>query len=207
LTQCADVAVLEVHDERWRFTHDKLREGLLKSMSTSRSEELHRKVAQAIEAVHPGSSSTAASLAFHWGAAGDYDKEAYYAIQAGNASADLYVDVEARRHYTIAESALDKLPLTLENRQRLVDVLTRHASVSFVADRPDVNLQRLDRTEELLKELPGPDGTPGNDKLRRARLLHWKGRILYYQARARDAIGQFQQLLALAQELNDEYLA
>src|SRR5262249_32465000 len=104
LTQCADVAVLEVHDERWRFTHDKLREGLLTSLPTSLHDELHRKVAQAIEAVPPGSSSTAAALAFHWGAAGDYDKEAHYAILAGNASADLYVDVEARRHYTRAES-------------------------------------------------------------------------------------------------------
>jgi tetratricopeptide (TPR) repeat protein len=52
LDNCAAVRVLEVHEGRWRFAHDKLREGLLLNLQADERRHLHRQVAEAIEQVY-----------------------------------------------------------------------------------------------------------------------------------------------------------
>ncbi len=76
LTTCASAAVLEVRDNRWSFAHDKLREGVIDTLSDK--SELHRQVAQAIEALY--GESRAASLAYHYAQAGDTQQEAHYQL-------------------------------------------------------------------------------------------------------------------------------
>ena len=83
LEDCAGAAVLDVADRRWRFAHDKLREGTLASLPGETARALHRRAALAIEAAHPGASEWLAALAHHWGQAGDMEREAYYARRAG----------------------------------------------------------------------------------------------------------------------------
>lgn len=75
--------VLDVVEERFRFAHDKLREGLLANLSDEDRRTLHRRVAEAIEAVYPDANEQMAALAHHWAAAGDRPKEARYAALAG----------------------------------------------------------------------------------------------------------------------------
>jgi serine/threonine protein kinase/tetratricopeptide (TPR) repeat protein len=83
LETCADVAVLEVDEKSYRFAHDKLREGLLADLGGEAARALNRRIAEAIEAVYPGSSEHVAALARHWAIAGDTAKEAHYATLAG----------------------------------------------------------------------------------------------------------------------------
>jgi tetratricopeptide (TPR) repeat protein len=206
LAMCSEAAVLEVQDERWRFAHDKLREGMLESLSAERKIELNHTIAQAIEAAYPESSRMAAALAYHWGQAGDRAKEARYALLAGKAAARLYADTQARKYFAQSADALASLPDTAESNQMRVDALVGLVSVSFAADSPETNLERLDQAETLVKALPGPDGTPGSDKRRLAHVLLWKGRILYYRGSPREAIAFFQQVLPLGKELGDEQL-
>jgi tetratricopeptide (TPR) repeat protein len=75
--------VLDVVEERFRFAHDKLREGLLANLSDGDRRALHRRVAEVIEAVYPDANEWVAALAHHWAAAGDRSKEARYAARAG----------------------------------------------------------------------------------------------------------------------------
>ena len=49
LSTCANLAILEVIEGRWRFGHDKLRAGILASLKEDELSELHRKVATALE--------------------------------------------------------------------------------------------------------------------------------------------------------------
>ncbi len=81
LTECSDAAVLEFHEGAWRFTHDKLREGLVKSLSFEVLPALHRQLAGLIDS-HYGRQQ-AAALAYHYGEAGDLPRQAHYAAQAG----------------------------------------------------------------------------------------------------------------------------
>jgi tetratricopeptide (TPR) repeat protein len=61
----------------------------------------------------------------------------------------------------------------------------------------------MDELEALARDLPGPNGTPGTDRLRLARVQYWRGRSRYYRNELREAIGYYQQTLAVAQELGD----
>jgi tetratricopeptide (TPR) repeat protein len=79
LRACADVAVLEIQDQRWRFAHDKLREGLLVGLSAEDTKALNRTVAIALESVFPENSDYAQALFEHWYSAGDLPKGAYFA--------------------------------------------------------------------------------------------------------------------------------
>lgn len=81
--QCAAAAVLELHDQRWRFAHDRLREQLLDDLSAAARRELHRKVAEAIEREHRGRTESVSALAHHWRKAGDRTREARYSHAAG----------------------------------------------------------------------------------------------------------------------------
>ncbi|MBZ0276448.1 MAG: tetratricopeptide repeat protein, partial [Anaerolineae bacterium] len=81
LTVCAEAAVLDVQDDHWRFAHDKLREGVLGTVSEDARRALHEKVAQAIEELDDD--EYVAALALHYGKAGNTAKEAYYAALAG----------------------------------------------------------------------------------------------------------------------------
>ncbi|NDJ63162.1 MAG: tetratricopeptide repeat protein [Chloroflexi bacterium] len=83
LAGCANAAVLEAKEGRWRFAHDKLREALLTDLPGAERADLHRQVAEGIEAAYPDDKRYAAVLVTHWRAAGDTDKETYYAQIAG----------------------------------------------------------------------------------------------------------------------------
>ncbi|MBZ4423170.1 serine/threonine-protein kinase [Myxococcus sp. RHSTA-1-4] len=83
LSDCAAAAVLDVADGRWRFAHDKLREGVLEELPAAERPALHRRVAEALVAVHGEGSEWTAALCYHWGAAGDGAREAEYARRAG----------------------------------------------------------------------------------------------------------------------------
>jgi serine/threonine protein kinase/tetratricopeptide (TPR) repeat protein len=80
----ADLSIIEIKEERYRFTHDRFREGLLKVLADDARADAHRRVAQSIERVYADQLAIySAALAFHWAAAGDGAKEARYAAMAG----------------------------------------------------------------------------------------------------------------------------
>jgi tetratricopeptide (TPR) repeat protein len=66
LTVCSDANVLEVQNNLWQFAHDKLRDGLLHSLTERERANLHRQVAEAIQDVYPENSIRYVNLAYHW---------------------------------------------------------------------------------------------------------------------------------------------
>ncbi len=88
LTDCTNAAVLELNDGNWRFTHDKLREGLLMQIDDGHRRELHGAIAASLESVYSINrqrlASQASPLAYHWGRAGNEEREARYARLAGD---------------------------------------------------------------------------------------------------------------------------
>jgi tetratricopeptide (TPR) repeat protein len=84
LLSCADVAVLDLADGGWRFAHDKLREAARRVIPADRLPDLHREVAEAIEAEYPASEAHLAALAEHWNKAGDTQKEQRASTLAGD---------------------------------------------------------------------------------------------------------------------------
>lgn len=84
LNDCADAVVLEVQEGRWRFAHNKLRDGVLSELPPTVQRDLHRKVALGIETVYQyRARQTAAVLAYHWRMAQDVEREEHHAALAG----------------------------------------------------------------------------------------------------------------------------
>lgn len=79
---CAEAAIFEVINGRWRFSHDRIRDGVLAGIDDSERAQLHREVALAIEQLHPDDAAYAATLYDHWRHAGNRDRMAFYAQQA-----------------------------------------------------------------------------------------------------------------------------
>jgi tetratricopeptide (TPR) repeat protein len=73
-------SVLEVQENRWRFAHDKLRDGILERIPTEEVPTYHEQVAEGIETLY--GAERAAALVEHWHIAGRRDKERTYAHRA-----------------------------------------------------------------------------------------------------------------------------
>lgn len=84
LMVCGDAALIEVSHGVWRFSHDKIREGILMQIAPPDRPELHAQAARAIEAAYAHDvQQHARTLADHWSAAGQAEKALAYAVEAG----------------------------------------------------------------------------------------------------------------------------
>jgi predicted ATPase len=117
LHACADVAVLEAQGARWRFAHDRLREGVLDALAEGERPALYQRVAEAIEGVYPDAPEQVATLAHLWGVAGDVHKERHYCKLAGEQSVRNSANVEAIRFLNRALELLAAVPDTPERAQ------------------------------------------------------------------------------------------
>lgn len=106
LTGCVNAAILEMKDEHWYFTHDKLRGALLSQIDPAQAPSFHEQIALAIESVHPDRQMHAAFLLRHWQAAGNIEKEVFYAQLLGMERLKFSAFEEAIRLF---EHALAKL--------------------------------------------------------------------------------------------------
>ena len=82
LTQCADSSVIEVHQNQWRFSHDKLCEALLAQMGDNEKSVLHARVAKTIEIVYPDDNQQLERLTDHWFAAKNLEKASHFTVEA-----------------------------------------------------------------------------------------------------------------------------
>jgi predicted ATPase/tRNA A-37 threonylcarbamoyl transferase component Bud32 len=133
LAACAAAAVIEAQEERWRFVHDKLREGLLLDLSPADRVAAHREVGHAIEQLYAGEPEQAATLAYHFHMAGEVEAERHYARLAGEYVAARFAHSEAILFFS---RALELTPVTdFENRFSLL--LTREEMYHLRGDREE----------------------------------------------------------------------
>jgi tetratricopeptide (TPR) repeat protein len=173
----------------------------------ARRKEIHQRIGRAIEELYSDHLEEYYEvLAYHYLKAGNHTKAYQYLVQAGDAASRKYAYAESRVHYTRALEALAKLPDTVENRQQNVDILIKQVSSSWRAIPLEESLPRLVEARRLAKELPSPEGKPGGDRLRLARIHYWLGRVHYIANKMPEAIGYFSQVLETAQDLEEPEL-
>jgi tetratricopeptide (TPR) repeat protein len=189
------------------FKHALIQEVAYNSLLQKRRQEIHEKIGKAIEQIYNNRlEEFYEMLAYHYLKAANHMKAYIYLVKAGDAAARLYAYAESRLHYAMALEALAELPDTEDNNRRRVDTLIKQVSSSWRADPVEQNLTRLFEAESLAKELSGPDGTPGGDRLHLARIHYWMGRVYYISNKMREAIGHFEQVLDEAEELDESEL-
>ena len=153
LTDCIDVALLEVHEQRWRFAHDKLRDQLLEDLSPAQRRELHRTVGTVIERDCATRPEWIPALAYHWRWANDPAKEATYAYQAGVLTLQSGACQEAIEHLSralellSASQAAEPYRRPRRRRRTLRALLDPNAGID-----PDSRAFRLGMVESWLTE-------------------------------------------------------
>ena len=113
LEQCNVSAILAVEEDRWRFAHDKLREGILATIAAEDLGQLHYKLAETLEQVHPDSPAYIPAIARHYQRAGVHDKAARYLAQAGDLAKEGFANREAIAFY---QMAIDEVKVLSEHR-------------------------------------------------------------------------------------------
>jgi len=89
---------------RFDFSHALMREAVVIQLSDVRRQRLHQRAAAALEQY----GAPPATLAYHWGMAGDTAKEGDYAALAGEAAAGVYANDEAIRYLQRALELVDE---------------------------------------------------------------------------------------------------
>jgi predicted ATPase len=197
LTECANAAVLDVQENQWRFAHDKLREGVLIGLPENERWILHQRVAQAIEIAYPDAPEQVAMLAFHWGAAGNHDRQALYAALAGDQAMRNGINYAAMHYYEQSLAAMQKLAKTDESRQQFIEITLKLARVgAFFSNENILTL--------LQQAMADADALA--DEVLQARVLGSTGAAYYMGGQTGQALGYFGKSMALAEKLNIEEL-
>ncbi len=119
LFACADAVLLEIVGGKWRFSHDKIREGVLLGLEAQQLSRMHRAVAEALETAAKDLTPLAAALARHWHAASEENKALHYSL------------LEAERLLN-SGNHLDAVPLLETAGTRLPEVqLARDQHIRF----------------------------------------------------------------------------
>lgn len=132
LTLCASASILEFREERWRFAHDKLREGLLNDLPNHHKKALHRIAATLIESVYPHEQARFASILMeHWHQAGEPLKEAHYAALVGRQALKVSAFPEA---YQTLERGLSLLTPQADPDLRLTILLALGEAGRYIGE-------------------------------------------------------------------------
>jgi predicted ATPase/DNA-binding SARP family transcriptional activator/class 3 adenylate cyclase len=158
---------------RHRFTHALVRGTLYSGLSNARRVTLHRKVAEAIEAVHTGSDDHLPALAYHWGRAAapaaETDRAVGYAIRAGDRALAQLAHDEAANYYTTAFELLDASGAGDDDPRRLELLTSRGEAQRRAGDAS--HRQTLLDAAALARELGDASG------LARAALANTRGHM------------------------------
>lgn len=207
LEQAQLVRRLPDEESQYLFKHALTQDSAYQSLLLKTRRELHEQVAEAYEAFYAERLDEFASLlAHHFAEAGNDTRLVEYAIRAGDNAAALSAFPEANAHYAQALEALSHLPDDASHLRVRIDTLVKRNAVSFTSANPLQNLASLRAAESLAASLVRADEPLPMDRLRLARVQLWIGRMYLYGVERRGALENAQQVLPVAQQLDDQEL-
>ena len=183
----------------YRFKHGLTREVVYESVLMSERRRIHAAVASAIEqGVHANPSThTSEALAYHYRGSGDFERAAHHATLAGDRAMLASALDRARYHYLAALNALERLPMTLENKRRWLSISAKWA-LPFVFSPARDQLLILHTATAYATEL--------SDYAAKAACGHWLGWAHYTLGDYTLSIEHYQNALDLAQQQGDRRL-
>jgi oligopeptide transport system substrate-binding protein len=150
-------------DDRFTFSHDKIREVAYGSLSQLRRKLLHRRMAETLESLHRGREKVVAErLAYHYAAAGLSDKALDYHLQAGHMAREQYAQQAAIGHYQKALAYLKEQKDYERAARTLMQLgLTYHIAFEFQQARQAYQegfalWQRVGKTQSAGRAQPAP---------------------------------------------------
>ncbi|MEM7113990.1 MAG: protein kinase [Chloroflexota bacterium] len=191
LQRAADTAVLEVRDNQWQFSHDKLREAMLAQLQLTQLRDAHRQVALAIEQVYPQDVRYYPRLLTHWQTAEDEEKELGYLLPVVNQIVEL-----AGNYKQGSELITRGLAILPPADNRRVTLLNLQANICLIQAKFVEAEKTAKQALRLAQTL--------HDERSQATSLNILGSVSFEQSQYRQAETLFQQSLAIAQTVHDQ---
>ncbi|MDJ0756831.1 MAG: tetratricopeptide repeat protein [Ardenticatenaceae bacterium] len=196
LTACSNAAVLEFINGEWRFTHDKIRQYLLTTLSEIEHVQLHHVLAQTIMGVYPDDPSVAARLVYHWRQTDEVAHIRHFERIAGLYAKSLFSNEDAIRHLS---SALELM--AQENLSGRLELLEEREEVYDLLGLREPQLEDLTQIEQIVQKMvdKGEKDLRASFALRRARYDQTIGQF-------EKAIRHSQDAMWIAQKIGDSDL-
>lgn len=160
MLECSESAVLDFDGERWRFSHDKLREALVQRIPAETLGAKHEQIALAIESTYDDLTDYSRQLAHHWAMAGNPTHELKYSIITAEQAQQHFANDEAITYYQRALAldpqniqlifALANVYNTISQWDKAIEVLEN--AVASETDTDEAFVVRA-RCKSLLGEL------------------------------------------------------
>ncbi len=174
--------------DAYDFIHDRIREVAYVHISNARRRLLHRRVAEALEAVYPdGPNEISGQLAVHFEQAGNREKARIYCLQAGEQALGDYSRGRAKLYFDRA------LALSTSASHEL-DALYGLSRVEFLLDDFESVVLHVDKGLRLA----------ANDDPRRSRLLYLKADAHMARYEVNEGKASVRQALAAAEMSGDQ---
>ena len=147
----SEASIVDVSDEVWRFTHDRLREEVLKRIPDVARVALHQQIAEALESLYHDSLEHLLITAFHWAMAGNAAKEELYSARAGQLSvrsgayADAIKYTGRARELVVNEPDADERALREQDYCRTL--ATAHLGLGHYTAAEKLYRENLQRTQ------------------------------------------------------------
>jgi DNA-binding SARP family transcriptional activator len=178
--------VLHGLDEHFDFTHDRIRQVVYDRILPPRRKLLHRKVADAIEAVHADRlAEHHLALGLHYRGAEVWDRAARHLCRAGDAARARAANRESASCFDAAIECLERLQPAPERSAGIIDAIINQETALMALGEFQRGLAQLRRAERLAREL--------GDRSRLGRLF---GRVAYHLG----SLGDFDGALENARE-------
>ncbi|HOQ98335.1 MAG TPA: BTAD domain-containing putative transcriptional regulator, partial [Anaerolineae bacterium] len=195
----SEEALVRALDELWQrrivrergqhgydFGHQRLREVAYEALSAARRRLLHRRVAEAVEAVAPDRAGT---LAYHLEQAQDWERATHYHRLAGEEERRVYAHEAALAHFDQALNLAGRAALGAEAR---FEILAAREAVLEVLGQREAQARDLQAMAALAREVLGP--------ARLAQVYRRQAQLLTDTGRYDEAEAAAQQAVALAEE-------
>jgi len=186
LAICTEGAVLDMQDQKWRFTHDKLRESVLQDMEDDSKPELHRIIATAIETIYPENPDYNEILLNHWQQVGNPEKELHY-IALVVEHYITYTRMNYVRASQLLERGLELLPVNDARRIQFLNWQSQsksnqgdHVLASKLAQKALLLAQDVQDDKSIADSLVNLGGTASNQNdNHQAREYHLQALAIY----------------------------
>jgi len=150
---CETASILEIREGKWRFAHDKLREGLLERLTPPERRTLHVEVGQALEDVYGDDPGWSLILSHHWRESQNWQKEYAACVIAGMTAISVNTFKQARNVLSRAiDLAEQYFPEECET-SRFAGVLWGMADAVMRMGELDIAHQYFERSEHLARKL------------------------------------------------------
>ncbi|MBE2269429.1 MAG: protein kinase [Anaerolinea sp.] len=145
-----NAAILEVVDAQLRFAHDRLRDAVISMIPEAELPQYHQSIAEGLEHLYPDATHLAVVLYEHWRAAGNSEKEAYYAVMVLEQRIMLGILPEATQ---MMEKALVLQP---QDPRLQLKLLVLAGEVYYDIGKPDNSSEMFTEALSLAKRLSEP---------------------------------------------------